>query len=388
MKLHGFLLPALAGTAAAETTPRQAEAYILTQQHQQHPQSTTSSNTPSIPNKLAEAILLQRLSSPEQPSPLGRLPESLNQDEAVAFVNQFGKPSLPLFQDADANEPSQLVIAFSGITPDRYDELKSAVSSEPVAFTTPELSAMPIRASTGCSFGSSIDPQNSKCWKGKTQYLHYDVTKDKSVIAQLESNLASLKAQVSEGKLETTILFLTPSSAAGSEEELRRRDRADHILTSNSDPGHVMADFAKDVKGKAKAPVKSSSSFHTSSAADRPAVIPSCFTSHNACVTATNDCSGHGQCIDRWAADASTSSSCFFCRCQAAKEYDDVYKSELLYHWGGGACQKRDVSTPFWLFAGVTIALVSTVAFSIGLLFSVGEEKLPGVIGAGVSRTK
>ncbi|KAI1496983.1 hypothetical protein F5X99DRAFT_398394 [Biscogniauxia marginata] len=368
MKLHSFFLPALAGTAAAKTAPRQAEAYIL---RQQHPQTTTS-NPPSIPNELAEAILLQRLSSPEQPSTLGQLPESLGQDEAVSFINQFGKPSPPLFQDADAGEPNQLVIAFSGITDDRYDELKKTISGVPLAFTAPELSQVSIRETTSCSFEASIEPQSSKCWKGKTQYLHYDATKDKSIVAQLETNLVFLKAQASEGKLETTILFLPPSGA-GSEQELRRRDKTEQVLTSGA------ADFFKDVKASSK-PAKS---FYA--AADRPTVIPSCFASHNACMTATNECSGHGACIDKW---TDSEESCFFCRCKAAKEYDEVYKRDLLYQWGGGACQKRDVSTPFWLFAGVTIALVSTVAFSIGLLFSVGEEKLPGVIGAGVSRSK
>jgi len=51
-------------------------------------------------------------------------------------------------------------------------------------------------------------------------------------------------------------------------------------------------------------------------------------------------------------------------------------------------CQKEDISTQFWLIAGFTITIIGAVTFAIGLLFSVGEEKLPGVIGAGVSRSK
>jgi 1,4-dihydroxy-2-naphthoate octaprenyltransferase len=49
-------------------------------------------------------------------------------------------------------------------------------------------------------------------------------------------------------------------------------------------------------------------------------------------------------------------------------------------------CQKKDVSVPFWLLAGFTIGIIGVVTFAIGLLYSIGEEKLPGVIGAGVSR--
>jgi 1,4-dihydroxy-2-naphthoate octaprenyltransferase len=51
-------------------------------------------------------------------------------------------------------------------------------------------------------------------------------------------------------------------------------------------------------------------------------------------------------------------------------------------------CQKEDISVQFWLIAGFTIMIVGVTAFAIGLLYSVGEETLPGVIGAGVSRSK
>jgi hypothetical protein len=40
------------------------------------------------------------------------------------------------------------------------------------------------------------------------------------------------------------------------------------------------------------------------------------------------------------------------------------------------------------MLAGFTITIVGAVSFAISMLFSVGEETLPGVIGAGVSRSK
>ena len=40
---------------------------------------------------------------------------------------------------------------------------------------------------------------------------------------------------------------------------------------------------------------------------------------------------------------------------------------------------------PFWLLAGVTIFLISVVSMGVGLLYSIGTEELPSVIGAGVS---
>lgn len=54
-------------------------------------------------------------------------------------------------------------------------------------------------------------------------------------------------------------------------------------------------------------------------------------------------------------------------------------------HWGGAACQKKDISGPFWLIVGFTVVMIGLVSWAIGMLFSIGEEKLPGVIGAGVS---
>lgn len=56
--------------------------------------------------------------------------------------------------------------------------------------------------------------------------------------------------------------------------------------------------------------------------------------------------------------------------------------------WGGPACQKKDVSVPFWLLAGFSVLLVSAISWGVGLLYSVGSEELPSVIGAGVAMGK
>ncbi|KAI1353381.1 hypothetical protein F5Y01DRAFT_276920 [Xylaria sp. FL0043] len=375
MKLNSFLLPALAGVAAAtsESALPHAEAYML-----RHTKQTTASNPPSIPNSLAEAILLQRLSSPDAPSALGQIPESLDEDEAISYINEFAKPPRPLFDSSDAEEPKQLVIALSGITPKHHKQLKAAIPRVPLAFTASGLGPLPAKVSSRCTFGPSINPKesgSSKCWSGKTQYLHYDVSKNNNVIQQLSLNLAALTSYAKEGLMETTIVFLDEDSPSSNEnDELRRRQlRFQKETASTSD-----TTFVSSTHGSAD---KAFDAF-----AGRPTVVPNCFASQNACETATSSCSGHGVCVDRWGKDA-TDNSCFFCHCGKTVEPDRSGREQVFY-WGGATCQKRDVSTPFWLFAGVTITLVATIAFSIGLLFSVGEEKLPGVIGAGVSRSK
>lgn len=131
----------------------------------------------------------------------------------------------------------------------------------------------------------------------------------------------------------------------------------------------------------------------TASAQDHPLFLmpaahknlASCYDSKDSCVSATGNCSGHGECQNRYRkSDGSDGKDiCYSCHCLST-----VSESGSLTHWAGAACQKKDVSTPFWLFAGFTILLLGILTMAIGMLFSVGEEKLPGVIGAGVSRSK
>ncbi|KAI9727972.1 MAG: hypothetical protein M1828_005377 [Chrysothrix sp. TS-e1954] len=76
--------------------------------------------------------------------------------------------------------------------------------------------------------------------------------------------------------------------------------------------------------------------------------------------------------------------SCYACTCKndVKTNNDGGVKTTV---WTGPACQKQDLTVPFWLLAGFTIALVSIVYWAIGLLYSMGSEDLPSVIGAGVA---
>ncbi len=124
-----------------------------------------------------------------------------------------------------------------------------------------------------------------------------------------------------------------------------------------------------------------------------------CHSSLDACIASTNNCSGHGACYRKYGntkndtTDANViedaSGSCFTCKCVATwanfTYADGTRKGSTLQYWGGAACHKRDVSGPFWLIGIFTVALIGLVSWGIGLLYSIGEEQLPGVIGAGVS---
>lgn len=196
--------------------------------------------------------------------------------------------------------------------------------------------------------------------------------------------------------------MLAAPSASDSEsdtnDELRRRGfTQEQVLTEHDKTASSTSSTNDDEDTPNTTPAFS---FSKSVAASSNTPIPACFTSYDACMSGTSDCSGHGECAAKWTGSSSSKSksksasaraedggrdACYTCRCLHTTEKDSRGR-DSLFRWGGAACQKIDVSTPFWLFAGVTLALVGTVAFSISLLFSVGEQKLPGVIGAGVSR--
>lgn len=120
-------------------------------------------------------------------------------------------------------------------------------------------------------------------------------------------------------------------------------------------------------------------------------VPPVCHSSFDSCTSTTNNCSGHGRCYKKYGAakGEDASPACYACECFAIKECFLEGESQKPacreIQWGGAACQKKDVSGPFWLFAAFTIVMIGLVSWSVGMLFSIGEEKLPGVIGAGVS---
>lgn len=116
------------------------------------------------------------------------------------------------------------------------------------------------------------------------------------------------------------------------------------------------------------------------------ASLPACYKTASSCMAETANCSGHGECENKYRSSDGTPSGdtpCFACMCKSTKR-----PSGTLDQWTGAACHKIDLSVPFWLFAGFTIVIIAALSFAIGMLFNVGEEKLPGVIGAGVSKPK
>ncbi|KAJ5600152.1 hypothetical protein N7450_001219 [Penicillium hetheringtonii] len=118
-------------------------------------------------------------------------------------------------------------------------------------------------------------------------------------------------------------------------------------------------------------------------------LAPVCHSSNSSCAEATNNCSGHGSCYLKYNSGKKddSASDCYACRCKSTtvKNSDGTTKK---IQWGGVACQKEDISSPFFLIAGVTVFAIILVGSAIGMLFSMGSEELPSVIGAGVGTSK
>ncbi|THZ27616.1 hypothetical protein D6C91_02220 [Aureobasidium pullulans] len=115
-------------------------------------------------------------------------------------------------------------------------------------------------------------------------------------------------------------------------------------------------------------------------------ILPGCFSSLSTCQSMTRNCTGHGSCVlkhtDRDAGDLG--GKCYSCACQ-----DDVHTNanggKKTTRWGGPACQKKDIVMPFWLISSFSVFLVFLVSWGVGLLYTMGSQELPSVIGAGVS---
>lgn len=182
--------------------------------------------------------------------------------------------------------------------------------------------------------------------------------------------------------METTILLFPASSKdsktnkwSDKSQELRRR-QAEQVISALDEEKPVESD-------PPTSPVASDDQVFYISTSGKG--VAACFDSEESCNSSTNKCNNHGKCLNKYAkADGSKGKdTCFACHCLSTTS-----DSGSLTHWAGPTCAKKDVSTPFWLFFGFTLVMVGILSLSIGMLFSVGEEKLPGVIGAGVSRSK
>ncbi|KAJ5504692.1 hypothetical protein N7463_007566 [Penicillium fimorum] len=117
-------------------------------------------------------------------------------------------------------------------------------------------------------------------------------------------------------------------------------------------------------------------------------LAPVCHVSNASCVESTNDCSGHGSCYRKYGSGVEGSTgNCYACQCKETIVQNSDGTTKKV-RWGGAACQKRDISSPFFLVAGVSLLAILLAGSAIGMLFSMGSQELPSVISAGVGGPK
>lgn len=170
----------------------------------------------------------------------------------------------------------------------------------------------------------------------------------------------------SSESFEITALMVPAADASRDFTRISRRDTGSQPRSTASDAQSTLQKSAEDL------------------AASSSLLAPVCHASNSSCSDATNNCSGHGQCYLK---SSSGDAQCFACRCQATVRTKSDGTKQKIY-WGGPACQKEDISSPFFLIAGVTVLVIVLASSAVGMLFSMGQEELPSVIGAGVGGSK
>ncbi|ESZ91047.1 hypothetical protein SBOR_8566 [Sclerotinia borealis F-4128] len=370
MKLSSsFILPLLASTACA--TSDSARAYIF--EGQQWPNNLAS--PPALSPNEARLVLAQRLGV-SQFHDVGSVGSS-----AIKYINKFGGQIKSLFEDAPKNSAAELVMIVEGVLEGTAGSLSDAWSSIQPAFTisnppsvrTTQKLADDLESQVGeakkCSFDDAINPFADRCWNGKSKIMHVDLNRQPKNKDFINASFERLTKFASKAEMNVLVILM-PESRRGSGSYGSYVRPSQKKLSSRQQFEEPMAEFVDHQAQTQEAP--SSNSSHNNNTFIKT-TLPVCHASLDSCISSTNNCSSMGACYKKY---TSQSGDCFACRCGADSGR------------GGSACQKSDISGPFWLIFISSLVLVGLVSWGIGMLYSIGDEQLPGVIGAGVSSGK
>jgi hypothetical protein len=192
----------------------------------------------------------------------------------------------------------------------------------------------------------------------------------------------SIRQMLSLPNTQSTIIFMPLSSSS------RKRSTYGSYTSSTQLTRRAQAPTEEPLSFLPTTSSQPSASAQNISTSPRPftSVLPVCHATLESANAATRNCSGHGTAYKKYTTQLGENKEidCFVCKCTKTVTTDSEGRTKTIY-WGGPACQKKDISAQFWLLAGLGIMLAATVSWGVGLLFSIGEEELPSVIGAGVA---
>ncbi|KAL8933053.1 MAG: hypothetical protein Q9211_005991 [Gyalolechia sp. 1 TL-2023] len=240
--------------------------------------------------------------------------------------------------------------------------------------------------------GISLLRDLSSALSSRTMILHISlpdaISRTKAEASKALSESVSHLLRPDSGH-ETTIILLPPPNP-----KTRRTSTSPYgsYKMPESAPLQAREVQSEALLTAASAPQTSLASHHHStpqtlkaSSVPRTGILPVCQSSLEKLIDATNNCSGHGLPYLKHNGTSDKTTDCYACKCRKTILDRGDGRGVKTVEWAGPACSKKDISIPFWLLAGISIGLVAAVTWGIGLLYSIGQEELPSVIGAGVA---
>ncbi|RKF62805.1 hypothetical protein OnM2_030044 [Erysiphe neolycopersici] len=352
----GFFLSVLAGFCLASV---KAPFYIF------HEHDLP--NRPEVPilsPNQAILVLAQRLGLSNHHS-LGSVSES-----TLSYINKFGGKNSYLFDNSE-RKIKDLILIVEGISSEAMQPLL-----DKLLFRNPDFHIRDPSSLTKLIRNSEF------------KRLTENIEDSKSLKTAIDSNKSQwpeLRSLFDRRQVNAAILFIpeptssteiNPSESELNENVLKREKRA-------VEKSMISSTFSLSSIDKLGA--------LNSSKKTLKSLLPFCFNSLDTCISSTKNCSGHGECISK-SGERDKQGACFTCKCRATNETviwaKGTKKGWKFGYWGGSACHKEDVSSSFWLVSIFTIVMLGVITWGITMLYSIGEESLPGVIGAGVSSGK
>ncbi|KAF2403718.1 hypothetical protein EJ06DRAFT_289864 [Trichodelitschia bisporula] len=390
----------LTGACAAQASHISGYGFLLDGGSNQHSEPRHASADSAV----ARLILAQRMGL----SRFHHLPDAT--EETIGLVNGFGGPPQQFFgRDASNKDQSRVMLWVDGLEHpqsqipilDRFDSL--SISSVPhpsealqlfssFCAEAKQLGKAPMpgsRVTVALSSLHWLEQSMVKSYDGRS-LVHIKVsppldTQHRSQVTALNDAIVKLHALSLTGDLTLSVVFMPPewlfseraADASSAHAHIKRGHAPSPLEAPLTSPETTPQ--APKVKA-AQAPQKPQTSKTSLAGA-----VPTCFASLSACKSGTNNCTGHGECLLKYKGSGSASGDCYGCLCTIPEVRKNKDGSKKTTRFGGAACQKKDIVMPFWLLAGTSIFIVSIVSWGIGLLYSMGNEDLPSVIGAGVS---
>ncbi|POS86116.1 hypothetical protein EPUL_001587 [Erysiphe pulchra] len=299
-------------------------------------------------------------------------------DSTLSYINKFGEKNLHLFDNSE-KKIRDLILIVEGISSEAMQPLLEKLHLKIPDFhiKDPSFFTKLIRNSEFQSLTENIE--NSETLKtaidpNKSQWLKL-----------LKEVFSELRRLFDRRQVNAAILFI-PESTSSTESNPSQSELNEKVLKREKrdvEKPMISSTFSLSSIDQISALNSSKKTFKS--------LLPLCFNSLDTCISSTKNCSGHGECMSK-SGEHDKQGACFTCKCRATNETvtwaKGTKKGWKIGYWGGSACHKEDVSSIFWLISIFTIVMLGVVTWGITMLFSIGEESLPGVIGAGVSSSK